>query len=286
MGATAAPATRCLCAREAGTSHLETGLECQDAVGCLELPGRVFLALADGAGSSRRAAVGSSLAVASALEAARALWPEDADPVDDDAWRERLRAVLRAARASLEERAQAAETDSQSGDEDNQSAPDRLKELATTFLFAAVDGQRVGMIHVGDGWGVLEEEDGRFSVLSPPARSEYFNETVFLTGERYEDDARISLRDLDGAGGVVLTSDGLEMVLIDLARAEPHQPAFAGLLAFARDRESSAEDKAERLAAFLRSERVCEKTDDDKSLVIAALDQAGDQAAGGEPESA
>ncbi len=280
--ASAPIARRCLCAREAGTSHLETGLECQDAVGALEAQGRVFLALADGAGSARRASVGSSLAVASALEAARELWPTHGDPADDSAWRERLLGVLRAARNSLEERA--AEPDPSDGIEDE--AADRLRQLATTFLFAAVDGQRVGMIHVGDGWGVIEEADGRFSVLSAPDRSEYFNETVFLTGERYEEDARISLRDLDGAGGAVLTSDGLEMVLIDLARAEPHQPAFTGLLAFARDAATSVEDKAKRLSAFLRSERVCKKTDDDKSLVIAVFERPEKQAADVEPESA
>lgn len=108
-------------------------------------------------------------------------------------------------------------------------------------------------------------------MLSPPERSEYFNETVFLTSEDCREAARCSVRELAGARSVILMSDGLELVLIDLARQEPHAPAFAGLLEFFRRSDRNTEEKEVALAEFLASDRVSSRTGDDKSLLAAVL---------------
>jgi hypothetical protein len=54
---------------------------------------------------------------------------------------------------------------------------------------------------------------------------------------------------------------------VRLPAYEPHAPFFRPLFAFAMESTDSA--AAEPLAAFLASERVTRRTDDDKTLVLA-----------------
>jgi hypothetical protein len=55
------------------------------------------------------------------------------------------------------------------------------------------------------------------------------------------------------------------MLALDMARREPHPPFFQPLFAFAQRADASQSE----LLAFLDSERVCARTEDDKTLVLA-----------------
>jgi len=72
---------------------------------------------------------------------------------------------------------------------------------------------------------------------------------------------------------VAVMTDGLLRLVLDLTRNQPHQPFFQPLLAFAAQ-VSNADEGAAQLTAFLGSERVCARTDDDKTLVLAARQPA------------
>jgi hypothetical protein len=61
-------------------------------------------------------------------------------------------------------------------------------------------------------------------------------------------------------------TDGLQLVAFDLSTGMPHAPFFTPFFAFA-----AGDGDAEQLAEFLGSERVGERTDDDVTLVVAAL---------------
>jgi hypothetical protein len=67
----------------------------------------------------------------------------------------------------------------------------------------------------------------------------------------------------------VLT-DGLQMLALNMLVGEPHKPFFFPLFDFV----ANAEDKVvakEQLVKFLCSERITNRTDDDLTLIIAAL---------------
>jgi hypothetical protein len=74
----------------------------------------------------------------------------------------------------------------------------------------------------------------------------------------------------DGLGGLVLFSDGLQSLALNLASASPFAPFFAPFLQALADPFDSDATSA-GLAAFLDSARVCARTDDDKTLLAAGL---------------
>ncbi|HWS84485.1 MAG TPA: protein phosphatase 2C domain-containing protein, partial [Ktedonobacteraceae bacterium] len=65
--------------------------------------------------------------------------------------------------------------------------------------------------------------------------------------------------------GIAMITDGLQMISMNYPENTPHQPFFAQMFAFAN---SPGSTEAE-LQAFLASERVCTRTEDDKTLVLA-----------------
>jgi hypothetical protein len=68
---------------------------------------------------------------------------------------------------------------------------------------------------------------------------------------------------------VAVMTDGLLRLVLDMNRNQPHRPFFQPLLAFAAQVSDPGEANAQ-LTAFLGSERVNARTDDDKTLVLAA----------------
>jgi hypothetical protein len=230
---------RVLGASVEGSGHLARGAGCDDAHCVLSMPdGGLAIAVADGAGSAANAALGARVAV----EAALTCLEGGGNPA----------AALVAARLSLEGTVRASDP------------PVELAALATTLLVVLVRDRRVATAQIGDGAVVVRDADG-LSVLAADAKGEYLNETTFVTSSRWADEARVADRCDSGVSGVAVLSDGLQLLALDLAAGRAHEPFFAPLFAFA---ESPDADDAE-LARFLASERVCARTDDDKTLVLA-----------------
>lgn len=248
-------------ARTVGTAHLASGLPCQDATNWRLLPsGMLAIALADGAGSAILAETGANLAVAQALG-----WLENASanqtPADSEAWGAAIQEAFHAARSALLAEAEAAEQ--------------ALGAYATTLicLVAARDGLVIGQ--VGDGAVVARTPLGDLFTLTQPQRGEYANETLFLTMPEALERGFFQAIDLDLAGLAVM-SDGLIRLALQLPGYVPHTPFFSPLWAFAA-RGGANEQSNHLLTEFLASERVCARTDDDKSLVIAVLPELNPQ---------
>ena len=228
---------RAVGASVAGTGHRARGLGCEDAcaVSVSDDGGSVLIAVADGAGSAPRSSEGSTRAVAAAMDALRA----GAD----------LCAVMHAARRSLEPVCE----------------DDRMRDLATTLLAVRASPSGIETAQVGDG-AVVVRRGGELSVVAPDDKGEYLNETVFLTSDGWLDSLRIETVPADGVDAVAVLTDGLQLVALDLATGVPHGPFFAPFFSFV------AEDgDVGQLEAFLGSDRVGERTDDDVTLVVAAL---------------
>jgi hypothetical protein len=236
-----------------GTSHLSSGLACQDAADWRLLPSSLLaVALADGAGSAPESETGANLAVNEAL---MALENADANetPQDPNAWALAVQEAFGAARQALEAEAQAA------------SLP--LQAFATTLICVVAAGDGLVLGQIGDGVLVALTPTGSLHTLTQPQRGQYANETLFLTMPEALDQAYFTIIELELAG-LALMSDGLSRLALQLPGYTPHAPFFLPLWTFAA--QARSDDQAnQELAAFLASERVCARTDDDKSLVIA-----------------
>lgn len=270
--ATVGAGWRLVAASVEGTSHAGTGSGCQDAHAYTELDGALIIAVADGAGSAARAADGAGLAVAAAVDHARhAAGRGGCLLVADD--------VTRVAEGCVDEARLALEVFAATDGCD-------LDELATTLLVVVAVAGRVGYAQVGDG-AVVIDAGADPVVVGAVERGEYLNETVFLTSAGWRDELRAGEVDGavegevdgEGAGGggvravvraVAVMTDGLQLLALDLASMTAHRPFFDPLWAFARRDDASSDE----LAAFLASDRVCARTDDDKTLVLAVLTPA------------
>ena len=254
---------RIVAASVAGASHEADGTPCQDAFAVRLLPGDMLLAaVADGAGSAEAAEVGARLAVATALETLASEF--GAAMVEDRV--AAVRAAFLEARETIAHRAA------------DDERPLAAYATTLTCLVAWRGGAVVGRL--GDGFAVAADVAGGLRALPPsrPDRGEYANETVFLTGP--DGDDRLEIAELEGpVGAVAVSTDGLLRLAIELASFRPYSGFYRPLFAFARQADPETADG--QLAAFLASDRVRARTDDDTSLVLAVLldpDQDGDEA--------
>jgi serine/threonine protein phosphatase PrpC len=255
-----------------GAGHERDGRPCQDVHGFHDVEIRSpaiggvassaeqrlqIIAVADGAGSARFAEEGAKVAVdAASTELRRALeesagdWASAIEPT--------LRGALRAARSAVD--LVATERGASAGD------------FACTLILTVLGTRSIAGIQIGDG-GVVVSTAADHSVCvtaSAPQKSEYFNEVCFLTSSAYESEARVFFRNLesDPVCAVAVFSDGIELIGLNVSNYEPHVPFFRPVFSFvaASDDRSTATNE---LAAFLASPRVCDRTDDDKTVVIA-----------------
>jgi hypothetical protein len=227
---------RALGASVAGAGHLARGIGCEDASAVdVTDDGTLLIAVADGAGSAARSSEGSTRAVAAAMDALRS----GAD----------VCAVVHAARGALEPVAEG----------------ERMGDLATTLLVVRGGVAGIETAQVGDGAVVLRGGD-ELSVLAADDKGEYLNETVFLTSAGWREALRVDTAEASAVDGIAVLTDGLQLVALDLATGTPHAPFFAPFFSFVAD-----DGDVEQLVAFLGSERVQARTDDDVTLVVATL---------------
>lgn len=144
------------------------------------------------------------------------------------------------------------------------------RDFACTFLGVIVLPTVALALQVGDGGIVLDAGNG-LELAVEPMSGEYANMTHFVT----DDDAVTVLKSRVYQAQVTKVaafSDGLQRLALNLAANTPHEPFFAP---FFKVLSAVGADKEEELTAalveFLNSERVNERTDDDKTLALAVL---------------
>jgi hypothetical protein len=141
-----------------------------------------------------------------------------------------------------------------------------LRQLACTLLFAVLGERGAAFGQVGDGAIVLLRE-GAYQTVFWPQSGEYINTTNFITGPRYEAVAEFAWHDAP-VDEVALISDGLQMVGLDFAAQRVHGPFFEPLFKSLRA-SSNAAELAEPMRDFLNSAQLNQRTDDDKTLMLA-----------------
>jgi hypothetical protein len=246
-----------------GTSHEKTGLPCQDA-GCCRIvsdpEGRhVLLAVAcDGAGSASRSLDGATLAVDRFLkEFSEATSHSGLDGITREFvedWLSRLRAEIR-------DRAELADL-----------SP---REFACTLLGAVVSQDRAAFFQIGDGAIVVSNraEADDYGWIFWPQHGEFANQTNFVT----QDDAlevlefELGERSVDE---VAIFTDGIERLVLDLQEKTAHAPFFRTLFGWVAKTEPAAVNEeiptSEVMGRYLGSKQINDRTDDDKTLILAS----------------
>ena len=248
-----------------GSSHEKAGGACQDANDCqiYALPAGenvLAAAVADGAGS---AACGGEGAVIS-CRALLGLMDKHLDSrrTVEQVTRDTVKSWITTIQNLLEAEAMAV-------------ARDR-RDFACTILGLIVGESCAACLQVGDGVIVLaDSEEHAYGHVFWPDRGEYANTTHFVT----EDDAVEHLQFESIQRRVVqaaLLTDGLQTIALNYQQRTAHEPFFKGLFApLQTAAEGRSRELSESLAAFLSSPRVNEKTDDDKTLVLASRSDSG-----------
>ncbi|MDO3408182.1 PP2C family serine/threonine-protein phosphatase [Saccharibacillus sp. CPCC 101409] len=242
-----------------GTSHAKTDKPCQDFSLCTTLAGPggapvLLAAVSDGAGSAERSDKGSELACTLfAEEVGRHL--EKGGDVSGltrefgEAWLGRFQRAIRK---------KAAESGC------------RSREYACTFLAAVVGEDSAVFMQIGDGAIVLSGEEGVYMWEFWPQQGEYENTTYFATQSGARKYLQHSLRSGAACGEVALFTDGLQRLALHYQTRTAYEPFFRPFFSALRRQEKPQDERyGASLRSFLDSPRVNERTDDDKTLVLA-----------------
>ncbi len=273
-----------------GTSHQKVNRDCEDKYHFDQYEnGTLLLAVADGAGSASHASDGAQHAVNKALETIKDSFEQEGEPNSQDEWSNRLQWVLDIVHISLQELADSSlseHTEFEStqiieplmtlpfNNKDSEikegakniSSSLSLREYATTLLLAVVTSQWIAIAQIGDGIVIVQDNNGKLQMLTLPDHGEYINETSFITDAKYREHVQFFVKSDISVKGIALLTDGLQMLALDFATNLPHEPFFSPLFEIAATQTGSSKLELEN---FLSSERVCERTDDDKTIVLA-----------------
>jgi hypothetical protein len=244
-------------ARSIGTSHLKAGKPCEDFGACLEVAGpsdTVLVAVAsDGAGSAVHSAGGSWITTRAFVEAATRYIKQggDLEELSSDLaheWLDDIRDRIASAASRID------------------ATP---RDFAATLVGCLIGIKCSIFLHVGDGAFVFRcEGQSEWNVPTWPAQGEYAATTFFVTDEP---EPQLQFVRVSGPiEEVAIFSDGMERLALQFATKTAFPPFFERLFAPLKDSSAGRNRKVSRdLRAFLDSPSVCERTDDDKTLVLA-----------------
>lgn len=235
-----------------GTSHVKLGIPCQDYCGyrraLLGSSPALVIAIADGAGSASLSHIGSRATAEHLLHEIPLSFASIADASDTLAhtWFQSARDHLHVIATE------------QSCD---------MRDLACTVLVAILADFGCFFAQIGDGaW--IAQKDKEYLAATWPSGGEYANETTFITSPNWSSSitSRLVFGGISAAAGF---TDGIQRLALQIGARSVHAPFFDPLFSAVRatDDETSL---VPALIEFLSSTRVSERTDDDKTLVLAA----------------
>ncbi|MEO6521958.1 MAG: PP2C family serine/threonine-protein phosphatase [Mucilaginibacter sp.] len=239
-----------------GTSHIQSGKGCEDAVlyqlvDLADEEQALICLISDGAGSAQFAAEASQLTVQKGVSIL-ADWIAIEKIIDEAAMTELAELLYDQLKVTAEER----------------DVP--LNEFSCTLLGFVILPDQACFLQIGDGAIVRDDGNGNFMHLWWPHNGEYQNTTAFLI-----DDPNLSQLKMkvvyETVTEVAIFSDGLQMLALNNETESVHQPFFADLFKVLRMTNSPEHIDIlnNRLSAYLSGEAINNRTDDDKTLLIA-----------------
>lgn len=143
------------------------------------------------------------------------------------------------------------------------------RDFAATLVACLVTPLHTSFIHVGDGAAVYRLNDSdQWQIGSWPSHGEYASTTYFVTDDPQP---AIEITHIDGVvEEVCIFTDGIERLVLEFSDRRAFAPFFNKVFG-AFDGSSAGRDRkmSRQLKLLLESPSVCEKTDDDKTIVLA-----------------
>jgi hypothetical protein len=254
-----------------GTSHAGSGTPCQDSRAhklLCESSGCVLVAVVcDGAGSAAHSDVGSALAadlLVELLESHLELGGSVAQLT-----RELAADWLDCIAKAIERRAH--------------DQGHLARDYACTLLAAIVGEKHAAFIQVGDGAIVVSHgpADG-WSYVFWPQHGEFANTTNFLISPNLCEvlEFEVAPRSIDE---FAIFSDGIEKLVLHDATRTVHQTFFDAMFPPVRALGQGGEDAtlSAKLESYLSSDAVCQRTDDDKTLILATRNPSASEQSNG-----
>ena len=237
-------------ASEIGTSHLSNGTRLQDAHTVSALgTGELLAIVSDGAGSAKYGAEGAWLTCRYLKTCLREWFSlHQAIPTEETVllWMDELRDKISLAAAS-------------------RNTVSREFAATLTLLFVTVETTLV--LQIGDSC-VTARRDGNWEPLCWPENGEYASSTYFIT-----DNPQVRLQYLTFStefDAYSLFTDGVgDLSLVDETKSA-HSGFFEPMIRPVDDSKQSGHllDLSKQLRLFLASQSVCDRTDDDKTLIL------------------
>ncbi len=242
-----------------GLAHLTQNTECQDRFLCRAIEtveGEVLIAVvADGAGSTTDGGRGAEIACELFVEqTAEFLQSSNASvkTLNEDFGRRWISYF----QTKIAEIAR-----------ENEKSP---RDYASTLVAAVAGETGAAFYQIGDGALVYSTsgEAGSYRFGVAPDESEYVNMTDFVTDRTASERLRFRFVE-EAVEDLILFSDGIFPVAVDYQINQPHEPFLMPMIAPLRN-GSAADDLSEKLEKFLASPKINEKTDDDKTIILAS----------------
>jgi hypothetical protein len=238
-----------------GTSHTSESIPCQDCHAWKLVSTRneqvLLISCSDGAGSANYADVGSKLACDASIACLEEFVLQYGG----------VNGLDRTAATSMCERVRAVISDEAA--QRNVS----VRQLACTLLCAAVSESGSFFFQVGDG-AIVASTGVSLGVVFWPQSGEYANSTTFITDEQYYQSMQCECF-IRAFKDVAVFTDGLERLLLDFSKRTPHLPFFENCFGWVRA-ATNVESLQDGFQKLLNSNDVNQRTDDDKTLVLAS----------------
>jgi hypothetical protein len=146
-----------------------------------------------------------------------------------------------------------------------------IREFACTMLVAIVSAKSAAFWQIGDGAICFRMEDSPYQCMFWPEKGDYANITSFVTDPNAQSQLQFDNQLERPCVELALFSDGIERLALDFAAGIAHAGFFSGLFPYLQRLPQGYSDAlAAQIETFLRSERVNQRTEDDKTLMIAS----------------
>jgi hypothetical protein len=148
----------------------------------------------------------------------------------------------------------------------------RIRDYACTILGTVAGRDHALFFQIGDG-AIVVREEGTYRTVFWPEQGEYANTTFFLSDETFLD--RLAIRHAGTTPDeIAIFSDGIQNLALSFAQKQPHAGFFSPLFSALRnDLANGFSDFSGQLQRFLLRDDVAARSDDDKTLVLAVLQQ-------------
>jgi hypothetical protein len=235
-----------------GRSHIQFNIPCQDSYAFKILPsGECIIAVADGLGSAKKSEIGAKTAVKTAIEVGESIITEKKN--EGISYDEVLREIIISSRSALETQAI----------EDKCS----LRDLACTIIVVLFLESDIFVAHIGDG-AVVAKTREELILISEPEETEYVNEVVPLTSEKWDVSLRITSK-ISNIECVAVFTDGCQWASLSKTQKiwKPYEGFFNPLFEYAQELEHLEQGESE-VKELLISKKLSETSEDDKTLLI------------------